>query len=178
MQDLSLHVLDIAENSAHADATLIEIEIIEDSKKDCLSIQIKDNGRGMDDEILKRVMNPFYTTRTTRRVGLGIPLLKQNCELAGGTLTLKSELNKGTLLLATMQLSHIDRLPIGDMASTMITLINAYPTIDWVYTYQKDNQIAEVDTREMKAILGDVSLEEPEIMQWIQDYIKDQHEFV
>lgn len=178
MQDLSLHILDIAENSAHADATLIEIEIIEDSKSNRLSIQIKDNGRGMTEETLKQVINPFYTTRTTRRVGLGIPLLKQNCELAGGTLNLKSEVGKGTLLLATMQLRHIDRLPMGDMASTMITLINAYPTIDWVYRYQKDEEEAFFDTRDIKAILGDVSLEEPEIMQWVQAYIKEQHDFL
>lgn len=177
MQDLSLHLLDIAENSAHADATLIEINIVEDTKKNLFSIEIKDNGRGMSEETLKRVINPFYTTRTTRRVGLGIPLLKQNCELAGGTLTLKSEVDKGTELLATMELNNIDRLPIGDMASTMITLINAYPDIDWVYCYQKNDETAEVDTREIKAILGDVSLNEPEIMQWIQGYIKEQHEF-
>lgn len=175
MQDLSLHVLDIAENSTRAGATLVEIKIVEDIEANQLRLIIKDNGKGIEKEQLKSVQNPFYTTRTTRRVGLGIPLLKQNCERTGGTLILDSQVGIGTCLRATMQYAHIDRLPIGNMVSTLMTLIRAHPDIDWVYTHQKEDKSIKLDTREIKEILKEVPINQPEVLQWLKHYILEQY---
>ena len=174
MRELSLHVLDLAENSVRANASLIEIEVIEDLENDQFILSIQDNGKGMNRELLEKVENPFCTTRTTRKVGLGISLLKRNCELCNGKLTLQSELGKGTKLIATMPYNHIDRLPLGDMVSTLVVLIGANPTIDWRYRHQKANQSFELDTRQIKAMLQDVPINAPEVMEWIKAYILEQ----
>jgi len=176
MQDLSLHILDIAENSTRAHATEIEIEVIEDEINDVVYLKIKDNGDGIEESKLKSVENPFYTTRTTRRVGLGISLLKQNCERTGGSLVIQSQLGEGTEVIACMQYSHIDRLPLGDMASTWFTLIEAHPYIDWNYHHKKKEKEFKLDLKAIKIMLEEVPIYEPQVMTWIKKYILMQYE--
>ena len=147
MKELSLHILDIAENSVKAEASLIEIEISEDTGKNLLTIAIKDNGVGMSEEFLKRVKDPFSTTRTTRRVGMGISLFEAAAEQCGGGLEISSEQNVGTEVFVRFQLDHIDRAPLGDMAGTMQTLIGGSPDRDFVYSHSKDGKCFTMDTR-------------------------------
>jgi signal transduction histidine kinase len=148
MEDLSLHILDIAENSIAAEASKIEIIIDEDRDKDLLTIEIKDDGKGMDQETLKKALDPFFTTRTTRRVGLGLSFLSQAAEESGGKMELKSVPNEGTTTRATFRLSHPDCKPMGNIIETIRTLIISHPEIDFVYEHHKDNSIYRFDTRE------------------------------
>lgn len=174
MQDLSLHALDIAENSIRAGASLIQIELIEDESKNLVLLRIEDNGKGMSDEMLAKVTSPFFTTRTTRRVGLGIALLKQNCVQSEGELVITSRLGQGTKIVATMEYHHMDCLPIGDMTSTLITLIRANPHIDWIYhrRYVSGEEV-EVDTRQIRVIMQEVPIDHPEVIQWIKNYLTE-----
>lgn len=171
MRDLSLHVLDIAENSIRAGALCIQIELIEDQENNLLTLSIQDNGKGMTDQMQEKVESPFFTTRTTRRVGLGIALLKQNCEISGGELVITSEIGVGTKIKATMQYNHIDRLPIGDMKCTLMSLITANPEIDWVYRRCVDEVDFELDTRQIKEVLQNVPINHPEVIKWITENI-------
>ncbi len=171
MRELSLNVLDIAQNSVSANATLIEIEVIESTKEHSLYIGIYDNGKGMNEETLKSVKDPFFTTRTTRRVGMGIPLYKMAAEMTGGTFEIESELGVGTKVKATFKTDHLDFYPLGDMCSTVIMLITMNLHIDFIYKYKIDEKEFTLDTRELKNILGDVPLNEPSITSWIKDYI-------
>lgn len=173
MKELSLHILDIAKNSVKAKATVIEIEIIEDIKKNLLSIGIKDNGCGMDKEFLKRVRDPFSTTRTTRKVGMGIPLFEAAAVQCGGKVDITSEVGKGTEFTAYFEYDHIDRAPIGDMAGTMETLIAGSPEIDFLYRHIKQDKTFIMDTKEIKTVLGDVPLDVPEVLSWIEEFIKE-----
>ncbi len=174
MQDLSLHILDLAENATRAGATLIEIDIREDANKDRLKITIKDNGRGMDAEMLKRATDPFVTTRTTRRVGMGLPLLKQAAKETGGHLLLTSEQGKGTKVVATFRESHLDRRPYGDMGATLITLIMGNPGLDFIYTSDLQGEEIEVDTRSIRTELkGRLRINDPAVMGLIQDLFKE-----
>jgi anti-sigma regulatory factor (Ser/Thr protein kinase) len=174
MEDLSLHILDIAENATRAGATLIEIEVLEDEKRDLLEISIRDNGRGMDPEMLERATDPFSTTRTTRRVGLGLSLLQQAANEAGGDLILKSEPGRGTRVAATFQKSHIDRKPIGDLGSTLTALIMGNPRLDFVYFSNLGGEETEVDTRVIRDQLGGgVSIDDPAVINLIKDLFKN-----
>ena len=173
MTELSLNVLDIAQNSVKAKATLIEISVTADTKRDSLVIEIKDNGCGMDAETLKRVTDPFYTTRTTRRVGLGIPFYKMAAEMTGGSFDIVSEVGKGTAVTARFVLSSIDRMPLGDMPGTMETLIVYNTDIDFVYNYKVDERSFSLSTNEMKGILGDVPLNAPEVVRYIREFLKE-----
>jgi signal transduction histidine kinase len=148
MEDLSLHILDIAENSIAAGARRIEIIIDEDKDKDLLTIEIKDDGKGMDQKTLKKALDPFFTTRKTRRVGLGLSFLAQAAEESGGKIELKSVPNEGTATKATFRLSHPDCKPMGDITQTIRTLVVAHPEINFVYEHHKDNSIYRFDTRE------------------------------
>ena len=148
MEDLSLHILDIAENSIAAEAKTIEIKIDENKENDLLTIEIKDNGKGMDEQSVKMALDPFFTTRTTRRVGLGLPLLAQAARQSEGDFELTSTPNKGTTVKATFRLSHVDRQPMGDVAQTMQTLIAGHPDIDFVYELKKNGSAYRFDTRE------------------------------
>lgn len=150
MEDLSLHILDIVENSIEAEASMIRIRIIEDMKRDLLTIEIKDNGWGMDKEAIKRASDPFYTTRTTRRVGLGLSLLAQATRESNGNIEIKSKVGQGTTIKATFQYSHIDRKPLGDIKETLSTLIAGNPGVDFVYEHQRDNVKFKLNTREMR----------------------------
>lgn len=174
MQDLSLHVLDIAENSIRAKASLIQIHLMEDEAHNELKLVIQDNGKGMEEEILQKVTSPFFTTRTTRKVGLGIALLKHNCEQSGGTVIVESKPGEGTKIIATMQYDHIDRLPIGNMLSTIIILIGANPEIEWVYDRCIGERRFELDTRKIKEILEGVPINQPDILNWLKDYMAHQ----
>ncbi len=174
MRELSLNVLDIAQNSVSAGASLIEIFLAADTRADCMSIEIKDNGRGMSEDFLKRITDPFTTTRTTRKVGMGIPLFKYSAESAGGSFSIRSQKGAGTAVKASYKISHIDRMPLGDMESTLTTLISMSPDIDFVFKADIDGTEAALDTREMREVLGDeAELNNPEILDFIKNYIKE-----
>ena len=178
MKDLSLHILDLSQNSISAGASLVQITVNEDTEADRLVITIEDNGKGMDKDLLLRVKDPFVTTRTSRRVGLGIPLMLAACRRCEGDLVIESEENVGTKLAATFKHSHIDRAPMGDMAETMLSLILAgsekSEAVDFVYRHIIDNSDFCMDTRELRKVLGsDVTLGEPEVIMWIKDYINE-----
>ena len=173
MKELSLHILDIAKNSVKAQATLIEIYVTEDESKNLLTIEIKDNGCGMSEEFLKTVKDPFSTTRTTRKVGMGISLFEAAAVQCGGKLDITSEVDVGTTLTTTFELDNIDRAPIGDMAGTMQTLISGSPAIEFIYRHEKNSKVFVLDTRELKQVLGEVPLDTPEVLLWIEGYVNE-----
>ncbi len=142
MEDISLHLLDVAENALLAGADRIEIRIFERSKEDIMRIEIKDNGCGMDEQTLERALDPFYTTKTGKRVGLGLPLFAQAAREAGGDIKIQTAPGKGTAINATFQLSHPDLKPLGDMLETMVTLACAHPQVEFVFEHRKDDVVA------------------------------------
>ena len=169
MKELSLNILDITENSVKAGASLTRILIEETA--DSLTISIKDDGCGMSEEVVKRVIDPFYTTRTTRSVGLGIPLFKLAAEMTGGSFDIESEVGVGTKTKAVFKTDHLDFTPLGDMCSSVVLLITMNTHMDFLYRYRIDEREFTLDTRQLKEILGDVPLNEPSIANWIKDYI-------
>lgn len=173
MRELSLNVLDIAQNSVSAKASLVEVELIEDTEKHELLIGIYDNGKGMTQEQVKNVRDPFFTTRTTRKVGMGIPLFKFAAEMTGGKLEIESEVGVGTKVRAYFKTDHLDFTPIGDMTSTIISLVTMNLHIDFIYRRKFNDKEFTVDTRQLKEILGDVPLNEPSIASWITQYINE-----
>ena len=173
MRELSLNVLDIVQNSISAKATVIEIELLEHIEKDLLEINIFDNGKGMTEEQVKSVIDPFFTTRTTRKVGLGIPLFKMAAEMSGGRLDIKSEVGKGTRVYTSYGYSNVDRMPVGDMNGTISMLIRMNPDIDFVYTHSINEKSYVLDTRELREQLDDVSLDTPDVIEWIEEYLKE-----
>ena len=174
MFELSLHILDLVQNAISAGASLVVIRVFYDEARDELTIEISDDGRGMDEALLKRVTSPFATTRTTRKVGLGIPMLGQLAQQCGGGLEIKSQPGKGTTLTARFQMSSIDLPPLGDLPGTMRTLILGAPDKpDFVLEYRRGGGTMRLDTREIKKALGGLSLAEPDILSWISDYVKE-----
>ena len=173
MRELSLNVLDIAQNSIRAEASLVTIELTESTKTNELIIVISDDGKGMTPEQLRSVRDPFFTTRTTRKVGMGIPLFRMAAEMTGGSFDIESQIGVGTKTTARFKTDHLDFTPIGDMCSTIITLITMNLHIDFVYKRQIDEKEFTVDTRQLKEILGDVPLNEPSITAWIKEYITE-----
>ncbi|WP_312653624.1 ATP-binding protein [Aminipila sp.] len=173
MTEISLNILDIAENSIRAEASLISIEVIIDNHKDALTAIIKDNGKGMSEEQLHKAVDPFFTTRTTRKVGMGIPFFKLAAESSGGDFTIGSEIGKGTEIKASFRLSHIDRMPLGDISNTIYTLIAFNINIDFVFIYSYDCNKFRLDTREFKEILNGVPLNTPEILTYLQEYLDE-----
>ncbi|MCL1809524.1 MAG: ATP-binding protein [Clostridiales bacterium] len=171
MEELSLNVLDVAQNGIAAAATLMEISVTADSGEDSLVIEIKDNGRGMTPEQLESVEDPFFTTRTTRPVGLGVPLFKMAAEQSGGRFEIVSKQGTGTAVRAEFGLTHIDRVPLGDINSTIHTLVTFNPGIDFVYSYTADGAGFTLDTREFKEILEGVPLDNPEVSAYIKEYL-------
>ena len=176
MKEISLHILDILQNSVTAGASLIELCITEDKEKDLFEFYIKDNGKGMDEEFLKNVTSPFTTKRTTRKVGLGIPLLKLAAELAGGGIDIKSELGVGTVIKATFSYNNIDRQPLGNIVDTMFTVITSYIGTDFLFIHNVKEKKFELDTREMRKILGDVPLNDAGVAEWLLGYLKEGEE--
>lgn len=173
MRELSLNVLDIVQNSISANASLIEVELLEHIKKDLLEINIFDNGKGMTNEQVKSVTDPFYTTRTTRKVGLGIPLFKMAAEMAGGRLSIESKPNCGTKIYTSYVYSSIDRMPIGDMNMTIVMLIQMNPDIDFVYTHSVNDAEYKLDTRELRKQLDGVPLDTTDVLDWIKEYLAE-----
>lgn len=176
MRELSLNILDIAQNSISAGAPLITIEVNENTIDHTLLIGIYDNGKGMSEKQVKSVIDPFFTTRTTRKVGMGIPLFKMAAEQTGGSLEIKSELGVGTEVKAYFKTDSVDFTPLGDVASTIQMLITMNTDRDFVYKHTVDGKEFICDTREIKAILGDVPLDSYEISQWILEFIKENTE--
>lgn len=173
MTELSLNVLDVANNSIRANADLIEISVSIHRDKNLLGITIADNGCGMTEEQLAKVEDPFFTTRTTRGVGLGIPFFKQAALSTDGSFTVESVIGVGTKVTAVFGLSHIDRMPLGDMNSTIYTLITLNTQIDFLYTYEFDEKLFCLDTRQFREILGDVPLDSPQVSAYIKEYLEE-----
>ncbi len=179
MKELSLNILDITENSVKAGALLTEITLTEN--EEILTVSIKDDGCGMTPEILNSVTNPFYTTRTTRKVGLGIPLFKMSAEQTGGSLEITSKTadekdgSHGTLLVATYYKKHLDFTPLGDVISTLITLIQGHPDVDFLFIHKNEEKEVRLDTRELKAILSPVPLNTYEVLLWIEENLREQY---
>ncbi len=173
MPEISMNVLDIAENSIRAEAALIEIGVAVDEAADTLTIVIKDDGCGMTKEQVAHVEDPFFTTRTTRKVGLGVPFYKMAALSTGGDFAIESEPGKGTEVRAVFGLSHIDRMPLGDINGTIHTLITFNTHIDFRYTYRYNDREFVLDTREFREILEGVPLDTPEVSQYIRDYLEE-----
>lgn len=179
MKELSLNILDIAENSVKARASLIQISLRE--TQETLTLTIADDGCGMKPDILAGVIDPFYTTRTTRKVGLGVPLLKLAAEQTGGEVRIKSYHESdypdrhGTVVTAVFYTNHIDFTPLGDVISTVTTLIQGSPQIDFVFKHTSDTLDVSLDTREMREVLGEVPLNTPEVLRWIAESLGEQY---
>lgn len=179
MKELSLNILDIAENSVKAGASLTEISIEETGNK--LTLKFTDDGCGMTADILESVTNPFYTTRTTRKVGMGIPLLKMAAEMTGGGLEIisrhKGEYpdSHGTVLTAWFFTDHIDFTPLGDVTESIVTLIQGHPDTDFLFKHNKDGKEVLIDTRQLREILGDVPLDTYDVICWVREYMNEQY---
>lgn len=182
MKELSLNILDIAMNSVKAKAKDILIKLVETDET--LTLTIQDNGCGMSEETVQNVMNPFYTTRTTRSVGLGVPLLKLAAEQTGGGIEIQSvsendnPVSHGTTVTAEFFKNHLDFTPLGDVISTVTTLIQGNPEIEWRFVHEINGQSIELDTRELREILGEVPLDNYEVIKWIEGYLKEGYESV
>lgn len=172
MEDLSLHILDIVENSIAAKADSIEITIVEDEKKDLLSVEISDNGTGMNEDLVQKVLDPFFTTKTTRRFGLGLPLLSEAAKAANGELSIQSKKGKGTKIKAKFQYSHIDRKPLGDIGQTLITLIMGNPEVDLIYRHKKNDLNYCLDTRKIKSQLKGHPINSPDGLRMLKEDLK------
>jgi hypothetical protein len=174
MQDFAMHLLDLAHNSISAQATRLQVVISESLIQDCFSISLEDNGCGMSEETLAKVRNPFYTSRKTRRVGMGIPLLEGTSTQCGGTFTLTSHVKKGTLIGAKMPHSCIDRPPLGDVGSAIAMILQAAPDLHLMLDYTYENDSFVFDSDEIRETLGDeVRIDEPDILLFIRDYVQE-----
>jgi anti-sigma regulatory factor (Ser/Thr protein kinase) len=185
MLELALHVLDILRNAVEAEATQVELTIIEDQPADRLTLTVTDNGRGMDGETIRRVLNPFYTTRTTRHVGLGLPLYAAAAETAGGKLDIRSRAGEGTTVEATFRLSHPDRQPLGDMAATLLAFLlsEAAPKLRYSHRVVRNpvspgNPVSAegefaFDTAAICAELDGLPLNHPLVAQWLAEFLAE-----
>ena len=180
MKELSLNILDIAQNSVTARSTLIRIDLVETA--DTLRITISDNGCGMSKEMVETVKSPFTTSRTTRKVGLGIPLFKMASEQTGGNLTISSKSEKdfpddhGTVTSALFYKNHLDYTPLGDIINTIVTLIQGMGEIDLVFTHKSDSLDVLLDTREIRETLGgEIPLSTPDVLVWINEFLKENY---
>jgi len=162
MDELALHILDVALNSYEAGATSVEIAVLEEPEIDRLTIEIRDNGRGMDHDTQARAVDPFFTTRQTRIVGLGLPLLRQAAEAAGGRLLVRSMPGAGTLVVADVQLSHVDRAPLGDLETTFLVLITSRPDVDLILAHRRGSDGYELSSADLAEALGGLPLTSPE----------------
>lgn len=174
MRELSLHIMDLAENGIAAKASCITIVVNEAVSENIISISIGDNGTGVSEEMLEKMLDPFVTSRTTRRVGMGLSLFKAAAERCDGQFNVESELGKGTTVLATFKYDHIDRVPLGDMATSIISIIAGYPEIDIDYTHMYDDRNFFFKTCEIREALGDVPLNEPAVLQHLKSAINEE----
>lgn len=168
-----MNVLDVAENSTRAGASLVQIAVEADTVLDRLTIVIADDGCGMTPEQVAQVTDPFYTSRTTRKVGLGVPFFKYAAESTGGSFTIQSEPGTGTTVTAVFTLSHIDRMPLGDITSTIHTLVVYHPDTEFLYRYRYNDRSFVLDTREFREVLDGVPFDTPEISEYIKDYLNE-----
>jgi len=173
VRELSLHILDALENSVEAGATRIDLSIEEDLTEDILTIEIRDNGRGMTKEFAKQVLNPFVTTRTTRHVGLGLPLFAAAARRCNGDLFIESTRGVGTTVTATFQLSHIDRAPLGDITSSLMAVIMSDRSVDIHYRHVVGERVFELDTAEVRKELGDVPISHPLVRKWFEAVLSE-----
>jgi len=173
VQDISLHILDIAENSIRADAGSIEILVTRNSDRDVLVVEVRDDGRGMDADTLARIRDPFFTTKH-KKTGLGIPFLSQSAEQAGGSIMVESEPGKGTTVRATFRWNHIDRPAVGNLVETLITLIAGHPDLDIRYREDDNGRTFCFDTREIKSQLGDVPISVPAALFAVRQLLQDE----
>lgn len=174
MRELALNILDIAENSIAAGAKLVEISVTADFDRGRMRISIRDDGRGMNKEMLAVVCDPFTTTRTTRKVGMGLPLFRYSAESAGGSFRIESEEGKGTFVAAEYEIGHIDRMPLGDFGGVALQLITMNPGVDFVIAAENGVRSGSLDTRELREILGDdIPLSSPEVRAFLKEYIKE-----
>lgn len=172
MRELALHLLDIVENSVSARADTIQILVQEDSQSDRLRMVVEDNGSGMDAAMLARVVDPFVTSRTTRKVGLGIPLLKAAAEACNGFFNITSTLGVGTRVEVEFQRSHIDRMPLGNLPATIITLVIGSPQVHWLFRYEVDGRVFEFDDEPVKQALAGVPLSEPSVLAYLREMLE------
>lgn len=172
MRELALHLLDIAENSVSAKADMIQIIVEEDHAADRLRMSVIDNGAGMSPEMVARVTDPFVTSRTTRKVGLGIPLLKAAAEACNGGLTIQSRQGEGTCVRVEFQQSHIDRMPLGNLASTMLTLVVGSPEVHWILRYNVDGSEFVFDDQPVKEAIDGIPLSDPTVLGYLRDTLE------
>lgn len=173
MEDISLHILDIAENSVNAGASQIFIRLSEKADQDLFSIEIEDNGRGIPDELKERVLDPFYTTRTTRKVGLGLSLMKQAAEATGGSLNLRSEVGKGTIVTAIFRPNHIDMEPLGNLTDSITVLIVGNQDTEIIFSFEKHDETVSLDTRELRQELEGIPLNSPDVISMIRKFLAE-----
>lgn len=174
MFELALHILDLVQNSVAAGANLVIVTIARDTAADALRIAISDDGCGMDEDLLKRVESPFATTRTTRKVGLGIPMFKQCALMCGGAFEIRSTPGAGTVVTATFQASHVDLPPLGDLKGTMLSLVAGNPVKpDFALRYSMDGRSFDFDTRPIREALGGMPLTGSEILSWLNEYLAE-----
>lgn len=173
MLELAAHILDIAENSVRAGAGLIQITIDENTETDSLCIEIIDDGQGMNREEIQKALDPFYTTKTVRRIGLGLPLLSAAAQRTGGNFHLESQEGRGTTVKATFGLSHVDRQPIGDMTNTMVILIAGNAHVDFLYKHRRNNHEFSLDTRDIRKEIDNIPINHPEILKYIREVLED-----
>ena len=163
--------MDIAENAVAADATLIEIGVMEDKRGDWVRIRVKDNGKGIPAELIENVADPFYTTRTTRRVGLGLSLFREASRRCGGSFEIRSKKGEGTEVLGSFRRNDIDRAPLGDMLSSLVSLIIGNPGVDFVYHHDVDGRAFHLDTREVKQTLDGLPIHQPEVIKFLKEFL-------
>jgi signal transduction histidine kinase len=173
MDEIASHIMDIVANSVTAKATHISIDIVKDTDRKDLTLIIKDNGIGMDNETKKKVLDPFYTTKTGKKVGLGVPLLKGTAETTGGTFHLSSVIGQGTEIAASFDLSHPDLPPLGNIRDTMLVLVVGNPETDFHFHLKMDSKEFTLDTKEIKSLLGDVPINHPEVIIFLSKYIDE-----
>jgi hypothetical protein len=173
MKDIALHIMDITQNSVRAKATEIGITVEECPSENLLSVTLTDNGSGMSEEVMKKAVDPFYTSRTTRKVGMGLPLLKMNAEMSGGGLEISSEPGRGTEVKATFAYDHIDRPPMGDLAGTVALIISGNPGIDFFFRYFFGEKEWYLSTPDLKDALGDTPVNDLKVVKYMKEMINE-----
>lgn len=173
MKEISMHILDIVMNSIKAKSSLIELLIEESIKNNIILITIKDNGMGMSGEMTKLVTDPFFTTRITRKIGLGLPMLKEACERCNGFLEVKSEVGKGTIVKCSFEINNIDRAPLGNMGDTIMTIINSLDNCEFIYKHNTDNISFYLNSAEIYTLLDGGSIKDCSVLIWIKDYVNE-----
>ena len=173
MHELSLHILDIVENSTGAGADTVAVKVEEDSLHDVMRIRIEDNGRGMDAAMVSSITDPFVTTRTTRKVGLGLPLMDMTTRMCDGSLRIESAVGVGTIVDASWRLGHMDRPPLGNMAATLKTILVMNPDMHFRYCHTVGERSFTLDSGEIRTALGDLPLTQPEVLEWLDGYLKE-----